>query len=1077
MRRTLLPAAAATLLAATPVTLTAQMREITGKVTQAVSGAPVTEATIGVVGAQVGVRTNERGEYRLRAPAEEVALIVRAIGFKRQTVRVPAAQATADFTLEKDVLQLEGVTVTGQATTVDRRNASTAIATVNAEELVAVPAKTIDAALQGKVVGALISENSGVPGGGMQIQIRGATSILGAGDPLVVVDGTIYSNAQVAGGLTSITNAGGRTTSTQDQVVNRMADLNPNDIESIEVLKSAAATAIYGSRATNGVVVVTTKKGRAGSTRFNVTQRVGTQQATRLLGSRHFASYAEGCGPARSPADLATCKVGSVKPWLNSSPHADSLAKVNCNPTCPWYDWAGDLYSNKTPGYETVVTSSGGFNNTRFYSSLNDRTNHGVELNTGSRRTSGRLNLDQTIGDKWTVSGGIDITRNFVQNGIGNNDNSGTSPIYTFGYAPAIYDLHAIDPVTGRPVFMWMNGGGNATSNPFAVINSIQNDEETWRQTGNVRLGYSLLSRVNNTMQLTYIGGVDRYQFEAQQYSPNYLQFEPRDGFNGTSQVVNFDSRFINQSINAVWTYAPGKRWFNSAQTSLGGTYETQKTNSYQLRARGLLPTRQIAQQAGSTDFSASQEIRDTHDQSQYVNEQVIALDERLSLAAGVRRDRGSNNGDRSQYYSYPKYSASYRFVEPLGFVTSKIDEVKLRASFGKSGNRPNAGVRDITIASGGVIGGLGSLSASSTLGNPFIRPEVMNETEWGVDAAMFRGRVALEASRYQRVIKDLLVSFPLPPSSGLGSQTINGGQLSSLGFEAALNLVPITTRNFEWTLRTSYQHNVQHVDKLLVPSFAAPGGSFNTSYGRNRIATCNTPQLVTASGIPFTSCAPGSNISTMIWGNIPFSCLNTTDPTTGKLVEGTGKDGLPCHRIYPGEPSVAGQVVRDSIIADAAPLGITSFFNTLRYKRLTVSGLVDWRVGSHTADMTNNLYDEGGNSRDYDAASMDPNRVLGSWRYGIWGAGNIAPYIDLGTYVKLREVNVSFQAPTSWATRLRARELRIAVQARNLGMKTNYWSFDPEFNNFGGQNFNRFIDLAPYPSNRQFFFSLDLGY
>jgi hypothetical protein len=343
----------------------------------------------------------------------------------------------------------------------------------------------------------------------------------------------------------------------------------------------------------------------------------------------------------------------------------------------------------------------------------------------------------------------------------------------------------------------------------------------------------------------------------------------------------------------------------------------------------------------------------------------------------------------------------------------------------------------------------------------------------------MFRGRVAFEASRYQRVIKDLLVSFPLPQSSGLGSQTINGGQLSSLGVEAGLSVVPITSRNFEWTLRTSYQHNVQHVDKLLVPSFAAPGGSFNTSYGRNRIATCNNPQLVTSQGVPYNSCAPGSNVSTLIWGNIPFSCLNTTDAATGLVVVGTGKDGLPCHRIYPGDPAVQGQVSRDSIIADAAPLAVTTFLNTFKYKRFTVSGLIDWRVGSHTSDMTKNLFDEGGNSRDYDEASMESGKVLGAWRYGTWGggAGNIAPYIDLGTYVKFREINVTFQAPEKWANKLRARELRIAVQGRNLGMRTNYWSFDPEFNNFGGQNFNRFIDLAPYPTNRQFFFSLDLGY
>jgi len=1056
-RRTI--ASLAAFLACAPIPLLAQTREITGKVTQAGIGTPITEATIGIVGAQLGVRSNERGEFRLKVPAGDVQILVRAIGFKRQQKLVPSSQSSVDFELEKDVLQLEGVTVTGQATTVDRRNASTAIASVSAEEIVAVPAKTIDGALQGKIVGASVSENSGVPGGGFQIQIRGATSINASGDPLFIVDGVIYSNNSVAGGLASVTRSSGSTNSTQDQTVNRLADLNPNDIENIEVLKSAAATAIYGSRATNGVVVITTKRGKAGQTRYNVTQRLGSQEAVRLLGSRRFTDYA------------------SVKPYLGSSAHADSLAKVNCNPTCPLYDWQGDLYNNHTPSFETVISSSGGVNSTRYYASLNDRQNHGIEQNTGARRTSGRLNLDQTIGDKWTVSAGLDITHNFVQDGFGNNDNSGTSPIYTFGYAPAIYDLHQIDPVTGRLVYMWMNGGGSATSNPFDVVHSVENNEDTWRQTGNVRLGYSLISNVKNQVQLTYIGGVDRFQFEGNQYSPNYLQFESNDTFLGTSQQASTDSRFINQSFNGVWTYSPGFKFLNSAQTSIGATYETQRTNFFSIRARGLLPTRVIANQTGSTDFASSQSINEVRDQSKYFNEQIIGFDEKLALGYGFRSDRGSNNGDRTKFYTYPKYSASYRFVEPLSKLTSKVDELKIRASYGQSGNRPNQGVRDVTIASGGVIGGLGSLSASSTLGNPAIKPEVMNETEWGVDVAMFRGRVSGELSRYQRVIKDLLVSFPLPPSSGLGSQTINGGQLSSLGFEAGVNLVPITTRDMEWTIRTTYQRNRQYVDKLLVPAFGAPGGSFAASYGRNRITTCDIPTLVTSKGVKYDSCAPGSNISTLIWGNVPFSCLNTTDANTGKLVVNTGSDGLPCHRIFPGDKAVTGQVVRDSIIADAAPLGQTSFLNTFRYKKLTVSGLIDWRIGSHTSDMTKNLFDEGGNSRDYDDSSPDATKGLGAYRYGIWAANNIAPYIDLGTYVKFREINVTFDAPSAWAQKLRAREMRVSVQGRNLGMKSNYWSFDPEFNNFGNQNFNRFIDLAPYPTNRQFFFSIDLGY
>ena len=1018
-----------------PALLAAQTREITGKVTQAGTGAPVTEATVGLLGAQIGVRTNELGQYRLKIPASGATVLVRAIGFKRATATLGASQITADFALDKDVLQLEGVTVTGQATTVDRRNASTAIASVTAEELMTAPAKSVEGNLAGKVVGATVFENSGVPGGGMQIQIRGATSILGQGDPLYVVDGIIVSNASIPAGLASITRSSGSTASSQDQVVNRLADFNPNDIENIEVLKSAAATAIYGSRATNGVVVITTKKGKAGATRFNLTQRVGTQRATRLLSSRQFASYAQ------------------VKPYLGSSAQADSVAKVNCVAACPLFDWESQFYGNTSPSFETVLSSSGGSGNTRFYGSLNDRQNKGVEINTGSRRTSARINLDQTVGEKLTVSMGIDFTHNFVQDGLGNNDNSGTSPIYTFGYAPAIYDIRQIDPLTGRPVAMFMNGGDSGTSNPFDVINSITNNEDTWRQTGNVRVGYALYSGTQNNIQLAYIGGVDRYQLEGTQYSPNYLQFEPNDGFLGTSQILTADSRFINQSINAVWTYTPGWKILNSAQTSVGGTVENQLVNSYNIRQRGLTPTRLTA--TGGSDIATGNSQTQFRDQSKYFNEQVIALDEKLALSFGVRADRGTANGDRTKFYSFPKFSASYRLVEPLSRVTSVIDELKLRASFGQSGNRPNFGVRDVTIAGGGVIGGRGSLVASSVLGNPNIKPEVMNEKEFGIDAALFHGRVSLEMSKYERVIKDLLVTFPLPQSSGLSSQTINGGTLGTRGFEAGLNLVPISTKNLEWTFRTTYQRNVQTVDELLVPGFAIPG-SFGSSYGRNRIALGSRP--------------------TYIWGNTQYSCVNTTN-AAGALVTGPGSDGQPCHRINPGDAAVAGSVVRDSIIADANPVGQTSFLNTVRYKRISMTALVDWRVGGFTANMTKNLFDEGGNSRDFDAASPDPKQTLGAFRYGSFSAGNIAPYIDNGTFVKLREVNVSVQAPSEWANMARAKEMRISLQARNLLTKTDYWSFDPEFNNFGNSNFNRFIDLAPYPSNRQFFFSIDLGY
>src|SRR6185437_1577589 len=269
---------------------------------------------------------------------------------------------------------------------------------------------------------------------------------------------------------------------------------------------------------------------------------------------------------------------------------------------------------------------------------------------------------------------------------------------------PAIYNIQAIDPATGRLVNMWMNGGGNGTSNPFDDVASLTNNEDTWRQMGNLRAAYSAYSTTKNNVELSYIGGVDRYQLEGSQYSPNYMQFESADGFLGTAQILTADSRYINQSINGVWTFTPGWSWLSSAQTSVGGTYETQLLNNYNIRERGLTPTKEVA--SGGTDIATGNSVQQFNDQSKYLNEQIIALNDKLSLAAGVRADRSSANGNRDQFYSFPKYSASYRFTEPLARLTDKVDEIKLRASFGKSGNRPNYGVRDVTIANGGVIGG-----------------------------------------------------------------------------------------------------------------------------------------------------------------------------------------------------------------------------------------------------------------------------------------------------------------------------------------------------------------------------------
>jgi len=982
-------------------------REITGKITQS-GGAPLVDANVSVLGQALGVRSNENGEYRLRVPQGEVTLLVRAIGFKRETVRVPGTQSTADFTLVKDVLQLEGVTVTGQATTIDKRNASTAVAIVNTEELNRVPARSIENQLSGKVLGARIFENNGAPGGGAQIQIRGATSILGQGDPLYVIDGVIVSNAMIPNGLNSISRAGGSIGGSQDNVVNRLADLNPADIENVEVLKSAAASAIYGSRATNGVVVITTKRGRSGAPSWNVTQRVGTAALTRKIGFRKYADINE-LVPAG--ADSAV--------WVGNA-SAVAIARDLCAPTCTNYDYEQQLFGRTDPSWETLLSTRGGAGATRYFASVSDKQEAGIMLNTGARRTAGRFNVDQTIGSKLNLSAGLGVTRNFLQRGISGNDNAGISPVYDLGYIPHVMDFRRnADGTYPRNPFY---AGGTSVSNPFANSYEIQNDEEVWRQSGNVRAAYEVFNRSNHNVNVSYSGGLDRFQQEGIAYSPPFLQFEPNDGQPGTSAVATSQVFQFNQSVNLVWNWAPATAWIGNVTTSLGTTSEELSQRTYRLQARGLIPTVPISQ--GGNVVAIEDNRQYVRDQSYYLNEQALLLDEALSLAVGFRMDRSSVNGDREKFYMFPKYSASYRFQQPT-WATEYTDEIKLRAAWGQSGNRPRFGDRDLLYNNGGQIGNLGSLVSAGTVGNPNIKPEVMTEIEYGVDLSFLAQRLNFEVTNYNRSITDMLLNAPLPPSSGLTQKVINGGEMNVKGWEVGLTAVPVQRGEFTWTSRINYSSNVQTIANLPVPNFNVPG-SFGATYGRNRIVD--------------------GERTTWIWANAPMG---------------------------------TGGAIRDTIVADANPNHQTAFSNDFSWRSWTVSTLLDWRDGGYVSNMTNNLWDEGGNSRDYNKPSAaDPAVSVAEERYGTFATGDSRVYIQDGSFLKLREITVTWQAPAALASRLlRSKDLRFSLSGRNLWSNMDYWAYDPEFNNFGNTNFNRFIDLAPFPTSRQFFFSVDVGY
>lgn len=1006
-----LAAAAALLL---PQVSHAQDRSITGRVTVQGTAQGLEGASVVVVNRPgIGARTAADGRFELRMPAGDATLIVRALGYKQQQVAVPASQSTLDVSLERDVLQLEGMVVTGQATAVAKQNLATSVTVVQAEDLTRAPSASLEGALQGKVPGASINLNSGAPGGGGQIQIRGVTSILGSGEPLFVVDGVIISNAAIQGGRNSITSAGGN----QDDPVNRLADIDPNLIASIEVLKGAAASAIYGSKATNGVIIITTKRGEEGKPRYSVSQRLGYAEPSKLLGSRRFET-------------VDKLIEAFVKP-LPANPTAAQIAAYDAavalhrdNYQAPYFDYQKDLFGQRDPSFETNFSVSGGSDATKYFFAASHKDESGIMKNTGAIRQNVRLNLDQVIGDRMKANVSTAFIRSGNDRGItGNNNGSSISPLYLFGYSPAVIDLNTRDANGNFPENPFV-GGGPRSSNPFQTMEHTRNHSNVYRWMGSGRLDYTALTTDQHEVILSAQGGIDWFNQEDDLYSPNFLQFEPQNGRLGTARAQTTGSRQINTSLNAVWKYTPSASgilgFLSSATTSGGLQFEDRESNRYGVLAENLIPGMDNIDQGRMAPFQARSAVRD---QAFYGQEELLAFDNRLFLTFGARAERSSVNGDRDKLYIFPKASGSFRFPEPV----NGVDELKVRAAIGRSGNQPRYGDRDLLLSVGTQIGGQSSLRAATTLGNAEIRPETMTESEYGVDVSFLDQRLALEVTYFDRTVTDLLLTAPLANSSGLTQQIINGGEISSKGWEVAAAITPISNDRLIWTSNTSFYKVKQMIEDLPVPTFRSPSTGFGSGYGDAYITEGYS--------------------TTAIWGN--------------KIQE----DGS----------------VKLTALADATPKFTMQFANNFNVKPFTLNVLLDWTNGGVRSNLTQNLFDEGKNSWDYDHAAPngDP-RPLGQYRYEEWkNGGNARMYLQDAGYVKLREITLGYEVPQHVAQRIAGgiSSLRLNLSGRNLMTWTDYWGMDPEASNFGSNNVARIVDLAQYPPTRSVYFDISVGF
>jgi len=813
----------------------AQERQISGRVIGP-DGGPLVTVAVQLVGSQVSVATDEDGRFVLTAPAGPVTLRFTSIGYSTQDVPVAATQSSVEVTLAQDVLNLDAIIVTGQVTSVARRNLANAVSQVGAVEMTRAPAASVEQALVGKIAGADIQSNSGAPGGGLQVNLRGVSSILGNATPLYVVDGVIVNDNAIQGGADVIQSSGGGAgfTSTQDNAANRIADLNPADIESIEVLKGASAAAIYGAQANSGVIIITTKRGSVGAPQFSFTQRFGTFDLMNKLGFRRFETLEEAVSVFGSEA---------ANFW---QPNA-------------FFDHEEAIAGNNPLSYETALSVSGGTNNTRYFASGLIKEDGGIITNTGYEKQSLRLNLDQTLGDRAQLRLSINGVHTETRRGFTNNDNRSVSTWMTFPSTPSFVDL--------RP-----NEAGEFPDNPFANSNPLEtaanadNDEEVWRTITSGDITIDAIRGDQHSLRVLLTGGADFYSLTNNVFSPPDLQFEPLDGQAGTTYQGDATNLNTNFTGSLVHSFSPSSGALQ-ATTSVGVQLNTRDFNQVQVVNEDLIPGQ--ANIDAGTNPGVFQRRIEERDLGVFAQEEVLMLDERLLLVGGIRADRSSNNADTDEYYLFPKVAASYRFPE---LSPGLVDELKLRGAWGESGNRPQWGDKFSNLNSGN-IAGIQTLRIAPTTVASDLKPERQREIELGVDAVLFDSRANFEVTWYEKRITDLLLQRALPPTTGYNTAIFNGGVMVTSGIEAALQAVPIQRDNFSWTSTTTFSTDESIIDELPVPPFRAGGfgtalGGFQIEEGRSTTQIVGRDTVAVAGDsrcAPDEPCQPGDRILTTI--------------------------------------------------------------------------------------------------------------------------------------------------------------------------------------------------------------------
>ncbi|MCC6930241.1 MAG: TonB-dependent receptor [Gemmatimonadaceae bacterium] len=943
---------------------------VRGRVTDAASGRGVGDVQLLVADTRIGAMTDAEGNYTLvNVPVGTRSVTARRLGFQPATKAVTitaGATATADFALQVSAVNLSEVVVTGSAAPTEKRKVGTSVASVDSALISRAVAVTVDQALQGKIAGAQISQNSGGPGGGgVSVRLRGTNSFISGSDPLYIVDGVIIDN-----GSAQLADLG-----TRANPQNRLADLNPADIERVEIIRGAAAAALYGSRANNGVVQIFTRRGTIGKPKFGLTTRYATNEL-RAQQPFNFYPYNEAGLPVQR------------------------------------FNYQDDIFQ-RAPAMEGNLTVEGGNDQTRYFISGNLSDEDGIMRSTSSRRTGGRVNLQQQLSSRLIAN----VTANYVstQNqfqAFGEQNDYGI--MGSLFFAPTNVDFRPVNGIYPLPPALG--------TNPLLAIDRMRNPQTVDRFIGSTKLTWTPLP----SLLLDYTLGVDNTGFEQRQFIPRNAVLGTSPLATGRSQSVWQGNRVINQDGIATYTWPTLANL--ELRTTGGFNFTSQLVRTTSAVANGLAPVGDLVS-AGSV-FSAAQTEVELRTLGFYAQQEVSIAD-RLFLTAAARYDASSTFAPSERWQLFPKFSASYVLVDNR---SGMFNNLRLRGALGWAGSQPgivNAYSQFVTFAQSPFAGRPGFVN-DVTYGNPTLRNERAREWELGAEVGFLNARVGGELTYYDRLVSDLLFFRPLPTSTGFSRQFYPIGSMSNKGFEVMVRTTNVDQPDFQWSSTATYTRNKNNVESLSIQDFQSAGGY------PNRIRT----------GYPAGS----------FYGSYAArNCL-----TGALLLDSLGRYRRSNQTVDMGatlarRQAISGGTCNDSlnaIIGDPNPDFLASLLNEFTvFRKLRFRVLLDGVFGNDIMNLSTRAQNAGvaSNSKEMERELLpygDPRKLPPGFNARTQGIFEY--WIEDGTFVKLRELSASYTLDQPFVKRVFRDGVALTLSGRNLWVWTDYRGYDPEINLFG---------------------------